>query len=359
MSGIERAQRLSELQTLFEKGRILSRQPLMDRFGISRASLDRDIKALRQQFNMPIDFDRERDGYRLAQDEPAGSQIEIPHLFYSAEETQLLITLQYLTARLDSNGMLGGEIRQLMDRLNQRLADVHQPPMAVARRVQLVSVSARSYEPAHFQTVGAALLQRKRLFIHYHGRSKDEDSAREISPQRLMFYRDNWYLDAWCHLRDGLRAFALDAITAVRALNRRAIEVDSADLDAELGSGYGIFSGRRVRWAELLFSAERARWVASEQWHPKQQGQRLADGRYLLRLPFTKATELIMDILRHGSAVRVLSPPDLRQAVLAEHQKAVAALHETEPTSCFEIDTGQNQGIDSQTALNTETHTTP
>lgn len=346
MSGLDRNQRLFELQDLFERDRILSRQHLLSRLGISRATLDRDIKALRDEFRMPISFDRDRDGYRLAPGQPGGSQIELPHLFYSAEETQFLITLQYLAARLDSNGMLGGEIRHLMDRLNQRLADVHQPPMAVASRVQLVSVSARAYEPAHFQTVGAALLQRKRLFIRYHGRSKDEDSSREISPQRLMFYRDNWYLDAWCHLRDGLRAFALDAITEVRALHRRAIEVDSAKLDAELASGYGIFSGSQVRWAELLFSADRARWVAQEQWHPKQQGHRLPDGRYHLRLPYAQDTELIMDILRHGSQVQVLNPPELRQAVIDEHRKALETMTNKgpipNPTSCCEVGTSQN-----------------
>ena len=26
---------------------------------------------------------------------------------------------------------------------------------------------------------------------------------RVVSPQRLVHYRDNWYLDAWCHYKDG------------------------------------------------------------------------------------------------------------------------------------------------------------
>ena len=35
-------------------------------------------------------------------------------------------------------------------------------------------------------------------------------------------------------------------------------------LDAVLASGYGIFSGKKVQWAKLRFSAERARYVALE-----------------------------------------------------------------------------------------------
>ncbi|MFM7973230.1 MAG: WYL domain-containing protein, partial [Betaproteobacteria bacterium] len=35
------------------------------------------------------------------------------------------------------------------------------------------------------------------------------------------------------------------------------------------------------------------------------------DGRYELSLPFVQETELVMDILRHGAEVTVLSPPAL------------------------------------------------
>ena len=65
----------------------------------------------------------------------------------------------------------------------------------------------------------------------------------------------------------------------------------------------------------LRFSAERARWVADERWHPQQSGQFLTDGRYELRIPYRHDQELIMDILRHGSHVEVVSPETLRAEV--------------------------------------------
>lgn len=48
--------------------------------------------------------------------------------------------------------------------------------------------------------------------IRYHSRSKDERTERVVSPQRLIYYRDNWYLDAWDHLREALRSFSIDRI---------------------------------------------------------------------------------------------------------------------------------------------------
>jgi predicted DNA-binding transcriptional regulator YafY len=173
-----------------------------------------------------------------------------------------------------------------------------------------------------FQPVAGATARRRRLQITYHNRGQDTDTEREISPQRLVYYRDNWYLDAWCHLREGLRTFALDAVRQVRVLETKAREVPKAQLDAHYASAYGIFSGAAEHTAVLRFSPRRARWVALEQWHSKQQGEWLADGRYELRLPYHDARELIMDILRHGPEVEVVSPPELREAVAGQLREA-------------------------------------
>jgi hypothetical protein len=57
------------------------------------------------------------------------------------------------------------------------------------------------------------------------------------------------------------------------------------ELDAHFAASYGIFAGAASQTAVLRFTAERARWVADEQWHPQQQGGFLADGRFELRIP--------------------------------------------------------------------------
>ena len=175
----------------------------------------------------------------------------------------------------------------------------------------------------HFQAVGSALLRRQRLQIEYHGRGRNVVQAREVSPQRLIHYRDNWYLDAWCHLRNALRSFAVDAIGTARVLERAAIDVADTELDAMLGAGYGIFAGREVRWATLRFSAERSRWVADETWHRNQRGRFEADGRYVLELPYADPRELVMDILRHVPEVEVLGPRELQEDV---RQKLLAGV---------------------------------
>ena len=37
-----------------------------------------------------------------------------------------------------------------------------------------------------------------------------EVTQRIVSPQRLSYYRENWYLDAWCHDKNALRKFGFE-----------------------------------------------------------------------------------------------------------------------------------------------------
>lgn len=149
----------------------------------------------------------------------------------------------------------------------------------------------------------------------YYSRPADSSSERTVSPQRLIYYRDNWYLDAWCHLRDGLRSFSIDAIQKLAISAEAALEIDEGELNRELESGYGIFSGVATREAVLRFSPQLARWVSRETWHPEQRSEYDAEGYYLLRVPYSQDTELVMDILKHGPEVEVLEPPELRARV--------------------------------------------
>lgn len=111
--------------------------------------------------------------------------------------------------------------------------------------------------------------------------------------------------------------FSIDRILEIAIPKERANEIPAAELDAHYASAYGIFSGVPDKTAILRFTAERARWVLSEQWHPEQQSQFLTDGSYMLmlKIPYRDPRELIIAILRHGPHVKVIEPPTLRDEV--------------------------------------------
>ncbi|MEF9996168.1 MAG: WYL domain-containing protein [Burkholderiaceae bacterium] len=322
MSQNERLYRIDQL--ISDRGTI-SFVDLQEALEISRATLKRDLRYLRERLNAPIVFDREAGGYRFDQAIPrVGPRYRLPGLWFSADEIHALMTTHQLLDSLDEGGLIGPHIKPLMARLSGLLDAGETPAREVMRRVKLLAAQKRRVAPKCFELVGSALVKRRRLSIDYFTRSRNQRGVREVSPLRLVYWRHNWYLDAWCHTSEALRVFSLDAIERAELLEKAARNVALAEVDAQLGSGYGIYRGGRTQWATLRFTPEAARWVRAEVWHEEQQGRDLADGGWELKVPFTQSPELAMDILRHGENVEVIAPAALRRAV-GERLAAAAA----------------------------------
>ena len=309
---------MSKLDELYRLHRLLdgrrtglSRADLIGTHGFARSTLARHIADLRDKLGAPLINDKERGGYRY---DTADGRHALPGLWFTADELLALVTLKHLLAHLEP-GLLDDHLRPLHTRIDQLLASRHLGAGAADTRIRLLSMAARRKNPRHFQTVAHAILQRKRLIIDYYNRERDQTSHREISPQRLAHYRDNWYLDAWCHHKKGLRIFAVECIRTVEPLAKPAKAIAESTLNRELGSSYGIFAGHPKATAVLVFTAHRARWVADEIWHPQQKTRWLDDGRFELRVPYSDDRELVMDILKYGPEVEVIAPPELRDAV--------------------------------------------
>ena len=309
---MDRTERFYKIELLLRGRGCVSFAALRDELDVSPATLKRDLQYLRDRLGAPIVYDAFENGYRFSGTPErdatgiGGPRHELPGLWFSENEIHALLTMHQLLAGLDDDGVLARHLQPLMDKLHGMLgAD---------------------------ESEARALMQRRRLHLRYFKRSDRRESEREVSPQRLINYRNTWYLDAWCHASDGLRRFALDAVRDAALLGTKAKHVPIRELEAQLDAGYGIYGGgdAKVKWATLVFAADAAQWVANEEWHPQQQSRWLdgtpGEGRYELRVPYADPTELVMDILRHGDSVHVVADKALA-ATLARRLHSAAALY--------------------------------
>ena len=296
----------------------VDRAALQEELACSRATLTRIIAEMRDLLGAPIEYDAEHGGYRYGHD-----AFELPGLWFTPSELHALLAAKKLLDEAQP-GLLEREFAPLKQRIDGLLAGRGQAEHELAHRVRVLRAAPRQPDARVFQALADATAWRRRVHLRYLGRERGTETARDISPQRLVHYRDNWYLDAWCHLRGELRSFAVERARQARVLDEAAVDLPDADLDAHFRQSYGIFSGPPRHTALLRFTAERARWVAEERWHADQQGRWLDDGRYELAVPYADPRELLLDILKYGADVEVLAPPELRQAV-ARRLRAASA----------------------------------
>ena len=316
---MDRIDRIFKLHQILSARRTpVSRKTLEEKMECSRATVARTIDCLRDYLFAPIEYDHHRNGYYYAEDEQG--PYELPGLWFNASELQAILTSHELLKRVQP-GVFEDAIQPIARRL-EKLLEARGAHRAT-ERIRILQMAPRRVDPDQFRRIAGALAERRRLHVFYHGRDRDKTTERAISPQRLVYYRDNWYLDAWCHWRRDLRTFSLDRLHIVDVLKEPARDVDEEQLNRILTSAYGIFAGEPRHTAVLRFTPDAARWVADEQWHPNQQSRIFPDGDMELRVPYADPRELMQDILRFGPEVEVIEPVALRQAVADRLERAL------------------------------------
>jgi predicted DNA-binding transcriptional regulator YafY len=321
-NALDKFDRIFQLHAILSSRRTpIPLEELMRKLECSKSTLHRAINSLKDHLNAPVVFDAEAGGYKYGK--PAtGESFELPGLWFTAQELQALAILQRLI-KDSGGGLLEEHLGALAKRLDELTKHQHLNLAEAAQRLRFPALAARPAGDA-FKPAAAATLERRKLWIEYHARSTNALSERTLSPQRIVHYREAWYLDAWDEGKQALRSFSIDRIRRARVLDEPARDVPEAELEEHYATAYGIFGGKADKVAVLRFTPERARWVADEQWHPQQEGAWLRDGSYELKIPYREAYELVMDVMRQGAGVEVIAPPELRRAVAAELERAAA-----------------------------------
>ena len=257
---MNRTERFYRIELLIKSRGGVSFEALQGELDVSRATLKRDLQFLRDRMDAPIVYDRFDNVYRFeggagSGTPQAGAAHELPGVWFSQAEIHALLTMHQLIEGLDGGGVLGRHLQPLLDKLHGMLGASEGESKELMKRVKITSPARRAVPSRWFELVGSALLKRQRIDMLYYTRGKQTESQRVVSPQRLIHYRNTWYLDAWCHNSDGLRRFALDAVRSAKVLDQRAKDVAMKTVQAELDGGYGIFSGKALQQATLRFNA--------------------------------------------------------------------------------------------------------
>lgn len=300
--------KLSDLIALLQHGnRRVTRRYLQSRWDCSQATIPRIIAQARRR-GLRIAFDQ---GRYLLQGEAI---IQLPGSLFRLEELAALLGLSHWLETLASGV------------LKERLAPIHANLEGLLRqqdvdlaewkdRIRLLSMHHRPMDPDILLLSAQAVLRRQRISFLYVGLKDESVRRRNVSPQTLVRYRDNWYLDGYDHDARKLREFALSRARDFSILPLPIKEVPRETLDAYFADAYGIFSGRARKRAILEFEGLAAKLAGSERWHPMQKESMLPGGKVRLEFPCGKVQELARDVMRYADETTVVGPEELRLEV--------------------------------------------
>ena len=306
-------------QTLLNRKTPISPQDLSYELECSVRTVKRYVADLRTYYEAPIDTKRGQ-GYVL---DRRSELVELSGQWFSTSALEVLLLLHLMLSRMAPES-LQILTRPLVEKIELHLNKLGTTRTFPTERIRILVTHKRELKEGTLQKVVQALTEKKQVQIDYESRSTARKTTRHLSIQRMVYYRDHWYMDAWDHEREALRTFALDRVHEISDLNDPALTLEDTELDPKLRAGYGIFAGPVIDSATLRFDSKIAEWVAEETWHSDQEGVHEADGSYLLKVPYSNPTELVGEILRYGNQVEVLGPEALRDQVRSELQGALA-----------------------------------
>ncbi len=251
---MNRSERFYQIDQLLSVRKVMSRADLLAALEVSWATLKRDLSFMRDRLNAPIIFDHTAGGYRFGTP-GVGAAYALPGLWFNGDEAYALLTMHQLLCELEP-GLLAPHVAPLLSRLESILGREKLDFAHIARRVQIAQIGQQRKSPTWFAAVSRAVLERWQLRVTHYSRQHDTRTARTLSPQRIVYYRNNWYLEAWCHDKQALRRFSVDALEQVELCNEVAKDVSAAELQAAFGSSYGIYGGSATQTAKLRFSVD-------------------------------------------------------------------------------------------------------
>ena len=314
------------IQILFKLARRPhSRQELAAEFVVDVKTISKDINALTREH--PIDayrtgrevFYRFSDGYRYT----------VPAL--GPEELATMLLAQESIAGIGLTAQ-GSPYAAYADKLLQKVRDalpysIRQRMDALAKVYGSAALPAKNFAPhvATIDTLTTAALECRRVLLNYHSLNSNEHSERLIDPYAVYFDPDGATLKliAYDHQHREIRAFSIDHVQKLRVTKERFTRPPDFNLREYLAAH--CFNGIHGAPVTVVLRARgvTARVFAERLFHPSQRTitplRRDPDERDAITIELTVARGrgLIRFILSWVPEIEILSPPDIRNEVVA------------------------------------------
>jgi proteasome accessory factor C len=263
-------------------------EQVCDRFGMTERDLRADLDLLMYEVGIhPFTPDARVDA--IVEDDGRifvhlGDYFRRPLRLTPDEALVLYAAGRALLDRPDPDPVLARAVDKLSRVLGEGVADA-------------VDVRLGDADPAVLSTVRRAAEDGRRLRIDYYSFGRDERSVRDVDPIRVAALGGHWYLTAWCHTAEGVRAFRVDRITTAELTGDPVDAHPEADDEAGHGDG-DLSEGRPV----VLVVDAADEWIVEA--FPTTTVSAEDDGRVRVELRVTADPWLQRLLLRLGSDAR-------------------------------------------------------
>ncbi|AWW32669.1 YafY family transcriptional regulator [Echinicola strongylocentroti] len=204
---MNRIDRLTAILTHLQTKRLVKAQQLADRFEISLRTVYRDVRAL-EEAGVPI-IGEAGAGYSLVEG------YRLPPVMFTQDEAMSFVVAEKMVEKLTDRESAVHfkeamyKIRAVLKNGEKAMYEQATSFIAVRKRPNSLQQSNR---PKTVPTILSGVVKKIVLEMEYKAMGKESPSKREIEPMGIYYYFDQWYMIAFCRLRQAYRTFRIDRI---------------------------------------------------------------------------------------------------------------------------------------------------
>jgi predicted DNA-binding transcriptional regulator YafY len=313
-------ERIYRIHEVVKRGKYPNCRSLAETLEVTQKTVQRDISFMRDELDVPIEYDAVRHGYFYAK--PVEG---FPLLNTTAEDVVALLLARRALEPMQGTP-LESSLRESFRRMAQGMRGRISVPWTDFDQAFSAKITGMSRpEISLLEKLAAAVLECREISFDYRKLGATEAAARSLRPYHLVEIDGGWYVIGHDVDRDARRTFAVPRMSNARILKRRFVRPDDFTLDAHLGGSFGIWRAHdaedgKTFHVRLHFTGYAAQTVSERRWHPSQQIKLLKkDGSAIeLRIELHTLEDVGRWVLSWGRCAKVIEPPALKKRVAEE-----------------------------------------
>ncbi len=317
--------RLQLIDLELRKGRYPTAEGLAKTLEVNPRTVRRDLEFLRSEWNAPIDYCKNRNGWHYT---------DLAFTLSSQQITRdqlLAIFVAQQSLSQNRSSPFAPLLARAVDVISAsipEMASVVRESAAQTHSFRQTAVPTESIEI--FAALTEHLLRNEQIEVRYWAASSNDTTTRVIDPWHVASINGTWYLFAWCHLRTELRMFAVSRIQLLKPTGDIFDRPTNFSIDETISRGFQMVceSDSGIREIVIRCDTEVAKYVREKRWHSTQTIEGHPDGSIVVRWRLNSIIEVSRWIQSWGEGVEVLEPIDLRELI---HERARAMAKNNAP----------------------------
>lgn len=314
--------RLLQIDKWIRNGGYPNVDDIMDKYGISRRTVLRDMEFLRDRYDAPLEFDKARKGYYYSDSTFAIQSVLLTEGDLFTVSTVMPLLEQYKNTPLEDS------FRSIMEKIAELLPEqVSVDASFLNKDVSFISDPLPKIEPQVFDAVFKAIKSRLRVCFEYKSSGSSAYKKKTFDSYHVVCQKGSWYVMGFDCGANEVRICALSRIRGVEFLKERFDVPKDFDPSRHIDLSFGVWNNPEPpELYEIRFEKSLANYITEREWHKSQKITKDKDGSVTLKFKSNQRQVILSWVMAFGSCARVIKPQWLAEQIRDE-AKRVAKLY--------------------------------